>query len=425
MPYDWGDGNKTHSISRKQHQKNVKAKRAAKLNDPARFTAPRGATDVNRDADKSADLRYGGQERALGQQEQQVPVYYQQYRDQLAGIQTGIKTGYDQAIKDVSDRAAVANAADDKSRAATGQSMQKDAAQRGATVDPNLLAADARAQGIRNQGQQGFANLLTAQSAANGGYYGGLQASGSAAELGEKTRIGKEKQGVATEKGAYKSGYVTDARESERKYGLERSAFGLDVAKEQNDTAIATTKIRQDAKKRKADAKAKGQEVNKYGYTNEQWGRFSPSHRQRIQKQLGSTGSGATQKGSAGLTPKQKADAQAKRGKATQRIVDAESRWNMLKTKKYDFGDGKPRAPTPSELKERMATKEGFSPAEVHLALMWSSNKPWTAKDRATAKRLGIRLPKRNGAKPGKPVKAHVSPPLNKQNASSVANPFD
>jgi hypothetical protein len=392
--FDWGDGKgKVHSIPRSRHRKNVKAQRRARLNDPARFTAPRGGLDVKRDAETSAGLRYGEAERGLSTQAQQVPAWFAAYRAQVAGINQGIQQGYQKAIGDVQAQAQAGAQADTTARNSLAQSMQKDAASRGATVDPALLQGDANAANVRNTNQAAFANLLSSQGQAQNSYFGGLQAAGSAAELGQRQRVSQEQQGLATDKGLYKSQYVTDARDMERKYGLERSAFGLDVAQEQNKVATARAQrkatSRNQKRQIKATARQNAETVNKYGYTNKAWHGLSTGRRQSIIRKFDKTG------GKKGLTPAQRKAQKEKRSKQVTRITNAADRWNMLKNKKYDFGDGKVRAPTPSELKERLVSKEKFTPEEVHLALMWNSDKPWTAKDRKIAKRLGIKLPKK------------------------------
>lgn len=299
--YRWGDGKgKVHSISKGQHRKNVRAQRRAKLNDPARFTQPRGALDVQRDADVSANLRYGGSERALATQARQVPAWFQSYRDQVAGLQTGIKTGYDQAIKDVGTRQASINTADDTSRAALLAAAQKDAASRGATVDPSLFTNDVNAQNVRGQNAADFAGLLSSQGQATNTYLGGLQVAGSAAELGQKTRVSDEQKGVATDKGLYKSQYVSEARGDERKNLLEAKAFGLDTYKAhqapKDEAAQRKATSRNQKRQIKATAKQNASTVNKYGYSNKEWQSFTPAKRQAIMKKLGPKGTGATPK---------------------------------------------------------------------------------------------------------------------------------
>jgi hypothetical protein len=160
------------------------------------------------------------------------------------------------------------------------------------------------------------------RAGAGNAYFGGLQTAGSAAELGQKTRIGQEQAGVATDKGLYKSQYVTDAKDTERKYGLENAAF------------------------------------------------------ERIQKQLGPSGTGvkpAAPKGPNGETPA--ARRSASRASATSQARRSGGSTTSTAAGALPQAEGhavpgkgaKPRPPTPAEVTERII-KEGFKTPELHLA---------------------------------------------------------
>jgi hypothetical protein len=398
--YDWGDGKgRKHSISLKQHRKNVRARQ----NDPARFTAPRGALDVQRDADASANLRYGGAERALTTQSQQVPAWFDMHRAQVAGIAQGVQQGYQKAVQEVGAQQQQTAQSDTNARNSLASTMQQDAASRGGSIDPSLFAQDVNAANVRNTNQAAFANLLSSQGAATGGYFGGLQAASGAAQLGQMTLIGQEQQGLAADKSLYKSQYVTDARGDERQYGLEQSAFGLDVAKAEADTSTDRAKLRADRKKRRASQRDRDEDQGL------QRKRFRSEREKDAYQRKNKLGPYKPAASKDGLTPVQRRAAKEKRNKATTRIVSAEAEWHQRRRTKYDFEDDKgPRRPTRQEATDALGKK--YSADEVRLALKWKRNEPWNAGDRAAARRLGIRLPKRKKAKPA---------------PTTVLNPFD
>jgi hypothetical protein len=374
-----------------------------RLDDPAAFTQPRTLRSVLGDANTAANLRYGGQERALGLQQQQVPAWFAAYRAQAQGINQGIQQGYQKAIGDVTAQAQQTAASDTTARNTLASTMNKDAASRGATVDPSLLAGDVNAANVRNTNQSAFANLLGAQGQAQNSYFGGLQTAGSAAELGQKSRIGQEQAGVATDKGLYKSQYVTDAKDTERKYGLERSAFGLDVAKANADAQQGAAKIktdraksRQAAKDKQAQRKATSRsERNSVitsgpfaGLTHGQVRQLSPQDKQkRIDAAAKPKGKGG------GLTPAQRRAAQEKVTKARTRIETATQLYDSYR-KQPGKRNGKPALPTPADTYERLIG-EGYSKVEVDLARDRLRNGGrLSARGMKVARAHGIRVPK-------------------------------
>jgi hypothetical protein len=373
--YRWGDGKgKVHSISLGQHKKNVRSSRKAKgrQKDLDAAVAPRGMSDILRDANSDASLRYGGQERALGLQQAQVPAWFAAYRGQVAGIQQGVNAGYQKAV-DETRAAATAQQTQAGTDAQTAQdAAQKDAASRGATVDSSVTQNAVAGANVNAGAQNDLAGLLAAQQTATGGYYGGLRAAGAAAELGASQRIAADRTALAGDRGLYQSQYVSDARDKEHTKRLELKAYGLDVAKAQADVADDVADNREAARKRRADARAKGKEVNKFGYTAKEWSSFSPAKRQSIQKKLGPSGTGVTPKDAGGLTPAQRKAQQDKKIKASGRIDDILGRWELYKdTKVTETVNGKEvtRLPTPSEIKQRLLG-EHFTTQEIHKALV-------------------------------------------------------
>jgi hypothetical protein len=94
----------------------------------------------------------------------------------------------------------------------------------------------------------------------------------------------------------YQSQYVSDARDKEHTKRLENKAYDVRAYTAEANAADDVADNREAARKRRADARAKGKEVNKFGYTAKEWQSFSPAKRQSIQKKLGPSGTGVTPK---------------------------------------------------------------------------------------------------------------------------------
>jgi hypothetical protein len=238
--YRWGDGKgKVHSISLGQHKKNVRTKRTekARQKDLDQVTAPKGMSDILRDSNTASSLRYGGEERALGLQQAQVPAWFAAHRAQVAGIAQGVNAGYQKAVDEQRAAVAAQQQTAGTQQAAAGKSAQADAEKRGATVDPGVQQQALAGANVNAQAGNDMVGLLAAQQQAQGGYYGGLQAASSAAELSQRGRVASQQRDLQADKGLYRSQYVSDARDKEHTKVLERQAYGLDVAKASADAA--------------------------------------------------------------------------------------------------------------------------------------------------------------------------------------------
>jgi hypothetical protein len=406
--YRWGDGKgKVHSISLGQHKKNVRSQRKDKRRqaDIDKVLAPKGLSDIRREADTASNLRYGGEERALGLQSQQVPAWFAAYRGQVAGVAQGVNAGYQKAVDDQRAQATLQQTTAGTQQTDAAKTAQADAANRGATVDPTVQQQALQGANVNASAQNDLASLLAAQQTATGTYYGGLQAASSAAELGQQTRIGNDRRDLAADKGLYKSQYVSEGRDKEHTKSLERQAYGLDVQKAADDAADD----RRDARQKRRDARQRQRDKNEDQRLAA--GKFRSAEEKDDYQRRNKLGpyKPPAKPGAGGLTPAQQKAQKEKSSKQTTRITDAEGRWNLYKDTTVTDQNDKKRKPTPSEIKQRLI-KEGFSTQEIHLALMWSSTKPWTAKDRATARRLGIRLPRKKKAKPVKITPGLLNP---------------
>lgn len=391
--YDWGPGGKVHSIPLSKHKSNVKKKTDAKrLNDPAQFTRPRSLRDVYNDADAATGLRYGETDRNLATQQHQVPVWFAAHQAQLAGIAQGVQQGYQKAQADVAAQAQQTAQSDTNARNSLGATMQKDAASRGATVDPSLLANDVNAANFRNTNQAAFTNLLGAQGQANNTYFGGLQASGSAAELGQKLRIAGEQKGVAADKGNFRAQYVTDARGDERQNELAHAAFEIPTANAKLSAKVSAGNSKRTQDTSKAGRKAASRRERNTpitsgafeGLTHGELRKLTPAAKQQRIKAYNKS----KKPGKDGLTPAQRRSQAEKKTKAATRIQDVAGRWGLYAdtlvteqvsvpvSDKYPKGKKEvKRKPTASEIKQRLI-KEGFSTVEIAKALKWLNKPP-------------------------------------------------
>jgi hypothetical protein len=246
-------------IKVKKHKSKPKKNRPKKpnrLDDPSQVTAPRTLRGIYRDANTATGLRYGQEEQALRLNAAQTAPWFEQYKGQVAANNAGVQAGYAKAIQDVAARTAATQAAGDTSRKQSQDQAQKDAASRGASIDPSVFAQDAAGANVRRQGEDAFANVLTAGAQAQNSYFGGVQSAAGSAQLAQQQQNANLIRGLQAEKGQFRSGYVTDARQTEHKNQLENQAFGLDVAKEQNDLLTAAAQRRTTTRNQKAQRKA-------------------------------------------------------------------------------------------------------------------------------------------------------------------------
>lgn len=282
--FDWGDGKgKVHSRPKRTASQLGKAKENKRLDDPGYFTNPQTLRTAIQEAQRAGGIQYGAQQAQIGLQQAQVPEWFNQYRAELQSPAQVAQT-YQPMI-------------------AQQQAVAQETAKPTVGLDPGSEAGrtDAAAAKAREALVNLGASTLQAQQGADTTYFQGRAPVATAAQIGLQTQLGSQARQVAGERGQFEQQYLTDARTRERAYGLdtqhqmnENAAFNLDVVQEQNKVKNAKTNAKSKVQVEKQKAKAKGKDVNQYGYTNEQWGRFSPSHRQRIMRDQKTSGSGGT-----------------------------------------------------------------------------------------------------------------------------------
>lgn len=344
----------THGGQAPQQYNQQFRKRQAKREYLAAPIVPRSPItnrDLNQQTQAAVQMQYGPQDLALREQyqantalQQNIPQWFQQYQDQLRQLEQGSQGAYDQAVQNMASLAFTQGSAAAQQSQQTIAQMQADAAQRGATLDPQAAQRAVQAQAVNNQniGDQG--RLLATLGFNQSSYLtnqGDIAARQQVQEMlnnaGRRRQLDQKGQQLAAEKGAFRTDFQAKARNTEQGNVLERALFG--VKQQTADTQAKAARDR--AKAAKADAKAKRRQTvldfeakhgvtpgqyarmtpdqraasdrsfkkqstprsptsdqpYKYGYTKKEWMRLPLSQRQRIEAQHANTGKGGTSGG--------------------------------------------------------------------------------------------------------------------------------
>lgn len=233
--------------------------------------SPLSLQDVLRERRAAEQLEFGPVEselqRALGaeqtrsqQQTQNIGNWFARYKEDLERAKASSVQPFQSGMADVQARAGASQAASDESLKALTAQMQGDAASRGQAFSgaPSLDAAQAEAS--RRSVADAMTALLQSQGASTGGYFDASKGVAGSAQVSEFLREQAQHTGalkdlemqrgeVAREKGAFRTEYLGKRRDEERTSVLENKAFGLDVAKAEQDAS--------DDKARQEDADAK------------------------------------------------------------------------------------------------------------------------------------------------------------------------
>jgi hypothetical protein len=207
-------------------------------------------------------LRYGGQERQLegerrisGQQSANIGGWYDQYLGELEKARQATQAGYQQATKGVYGQANTAAQQSEQGRQGLQAQDTASAALRGATVGSENEQAAQQAMAARQALSSSFGGMLGTQGASQNAYMAALRSAGAASKvgaLGEEAKRRRQVESLARdlqqEKGQYGLDLRSKLRETERKYALERQAFGLDVAKAQESQRTNVARERQTGK---------------------------------------------------------------------------------------------------------------------------------------------------------------------------------
>jgi hypothetical protein len=238
-----------------------------------------------RAASRDADLAYGSQIQQAQQGVTNAGTWWDQYKQDLANQQTATATLYSNAV----------------------QALNQPVPQSGVATPESQQAADSR--GVM---QQAFGNLLTTQGAAQQAYLGGQVGVGSAQQLQSRYQAQQGVDRLVAERDMFKLSRRDELRGQAHQRRLENAAFGLDTAKAEQDAlddAVdnrrADRALDQNAQSQRRAQRAKGREVNQYGYSNRDWQAMSVQERRRIIAQSKADGSGKG--GNRRFTPTQQA----------------------------------------------------------------------------------------------------------------------
>jgi hypothetical protein len=373
--YKWATGGKVHSISRKEHEQRVKSQR---MLGGQSLTAPPSAAQAIREATSAADLQFGPQVQAATQMQANVAPWF---ADHIARV-----AGYAQAARELNAPIL-----------AQAQAYQQGAA---AQTPPGLGPGSAAGQQATQaaQGRQSLAQLgldaLNTNAQATQDYFGGQQAMAARQQPQVQLAADQTRANAESQRGAAVQGFLTTARQNAQNYAIARGGLKLNTDKAAadatndaanvNNKAAAITQAAKDKKAARAVTKrgqdisqknaqdrqaAQGAEINKYGYSNAQWSRFSPSHRQRVMEaynEKSGKGKGTDDK----EATKHAAAVHAATGKVENTITDIIGAWNSYVGKKTSPNPDKPVNPETNP--ERPLTD-----ADIY-ALVTAKNKAWT-----------------------------------------------
>lgn len=187
-------------------------------------------------------LAYGDVESSLNQRGSAIPTWLQNYRNQITQMQTHQNA---QAAPVIAQSQANATAA---GQVAPG-------------VDPNSQAGQdaVLAAAARKAMQDMMTSTLQGVTQTNADYLTGRQAVASTAQVGELSQLARDKTDLRKEKGAFVTKRRGELRDEAHTRRLENAAFNLDVAEA-------------------------GTDLNKYGYSVDEWSSFSASKKNRIRK---------------------------------------------------------------------------------------------------------------------------------------------
>lgn len=398
--YDWGDGRKVHTITLGQHQANRQGVQDYGVTPSTPLNAPLTTGQAYNIAEAAAGRIYNPQLAANTQLQTNLAPWYQNYIDRTAAAQ----------------KAQQAYAAPIVAQAQTGVENAKQTAP---GLDPSSpqYALEQQAAAGRATMAQNSANYLGGVATANDAYLGG-QGNLAARELPQAQAATLSDYGkIAAEKAAAVTEEWSKLRTGEQNYGIARSTLGLNTASAAADVDLKRGVDPVTGKPLPAEAptgySSGGPDMNKYGYTYDEWASLSDTAKNKARA---GTGSSAAAKDAA-----KKADAEKKRiagikdatGKIQTKISDAQSAWERYaKARKpkttldpttgdpIPVLDPKTKKPvmigaTPDQIKSQLR-KDKYSETEIHIMLMLRAGKKLTAADVKALKSQdpNIRIPR-------------------------------
>lgn len=226
------------------------------------------------------------------EQEQKVGSYYDAYLRALEQSRQNVASATSQA--NVQTQALTNAAATEDGSTISGAPLDSDLARR---------AALSRAAYARSAADQ-----ITSQGAGANERAAVAIPAGTLDKIAALTKAGKDTQDLRDKIGAWRTQYNTEAIDAEKKNVLAQQALGQKTDAANTDAALKAAGIKANADKANKDrasreriarenaaarlqarqeaARAAGQKVNQYGYTQAQWQTMSPAQRQKAVKQF-------------------------------------------------------------------------------------------------------------------------------------------
>jgi hypothetical protein len=369
------NANPHHTVNYADHLANVQAKQQLGTTD---LTAPPTGAQAIREANSAADLQYGPQVRAAQQAQANVQPWFADYMARVAGYANAAKTAMQPTLDEAGQLADPATVA--QTQAAPG-------------LDPNSEAG--RASAMAAQGRAALAKLgqqaLQTNAQSTQDTFAGQALTASREQPQAQAYAASQLAGAQSDRGAAVSKFLTDARANAQNYQIAQGTLGLNTVKAGQDAAdkaaarSVSRKNTRDRIKAQGDAATqrateKGQSVNPYGYTNEQWQRFSASHRKRIidaSKNGGGKDTSAADKKHADAITKASGGVQ----NTVQDIIDSYGSYSgkttddTSKPKDPKTGQYPARPLTDADIRAILGKNKKFTPQLIHIALMRKQGK--------------------------------------------------
>jgi hypothetical protein len=210
------------------------------------------------EANNAVLTQYGGERQSLTADQQRAQSlgrdtadWYAAYRAELAAHAANTQAIGNAAVAQDAQLAQGVRGLDQAQTNDQLAAMQKDAAIRGATVDPSLAQTASNASQVRQQMLAGYGSAQAATGAARSQYADTLahvvaptqelQARAQAAN--RVSAVGDKLTALSQREGAAKANYVSGRVADEAKTVLSKQALGLDITKAQQGAAVDAANI--------------------------------------------------------------------------------------------------------------------------------------------------------------------------------------
>lgn len=262
-------GAHVYEIDGKRVRIGGKPKAAPKRPRPQPFdlTAPLTRQAFRAELRAAQGLQFGPQDRQIAaerrisdQQLVNTGSYYDDYLRMAEQAQQRGQAGYQQAAGNIRSATAAAGVQANAQNARLSEQANTAAAKLGAAANPEIDALALRAAQARQAAGNAQAGLVDALGATNNAYMADRTRVGAGAKMqalrdeqGNRRKVESAARDLAAEKGRFRVDFRRQAREGERRYALERSAFGLDQLKAQLSAQDAAADRRLDRAKLRED----------------------------------------------------------------------------------------------------------------------------------------------------------------------------